>query len=89
VEERTNTEREKDSQAQTNKRPCAFSRSDAIKTVARESFRYLRYSKFTFGIAGVVLVCTLTVARKTAPTFQPPASPHFGNLSSSSDSEEF
>lgn len=32
---------------------------------------------------------TLTVARKTAPTLQPPASPLFGNLSSSSDSEEF
>ena len=32
---------------------------------------------------------TLTVTRKTAPTLQPPASPLFGNLSSSSDSEEF
>jgi hypothetical protein len=31
---------------------------------------------------------TLTVARKTAPTLQPPAA-LFGNLSSSSDSEEF
>lgn len=32
---------------------------------------------------------TLNVARKTAPTLQPPASPLYGNLNSSSDSEEF